>query len=103
MSTTAVTSTPAITGLVDRQAGSTRLQPYLETMALVDPTDTVRVIVQYQGDSEGLSQQVRLAQGEIVNELALINALVIKVPVGALPSLAKQDSVRWIALRCACT
>ncbi|MEZ4675876.1 MAG: hypothetical protein R2932_16750 [Caldilineaceae bacterium] len=30
--------------------------------------------------------QVRLAQGEIVNELALINALVIKVPVGALPS-----------------
>ncbi len=81
-----------------RQEQAATLQPYLEKLARLDPTDVVRVIVQYQKEPTALLAQLAKNHGVIVNELALIDALVIDVQAGALPALAADERVRWIAL-----
>ena len=75
-----------------------KIQPYLSTLAMNDPQDLVRVIVQYQGEQSKFTSHLESLDGIVVNDLSLINALVVQITAGELPALAHHEAVRWIAL-----
>lgn len=75
-----------------------KLQAFLQTLAAEEPTDLVRVIVQHDGATAALTALLTPLEGTVVNELALIDALVVTLRAGALPTLAQSANVRWIAL-----
>jgi len=75
-----------------------KVQPFLQRLAREEPTDVVRVIVQHDGATAAVTALVATFEGTIVNELALINALVITLRADALLTLAQSVHVRWIAL-----
>ncbi len=97
-STTMLTAGSTLLANQGRQDPVAKLQPYLAKLALLDPTDIVRVIVQYQGEPAPLLSQLAKNNAVVVNDLALIDALVVTVRADTLPALAAHESVRWIAL-----
>ena len=76
----------------------TVLAPYLHQLALQEPADQVRVIVQMKQQDQGVEEQVRRDGGQIVNHLAMINAFVADVKAQSLLTLAQASSVHWISL-----
>lgn len=74
------------------------LAPYLQQLAIQEPNDRVRVIVQMQTQDQAVESMVRQGGGQIVTHLAMINALVADVASGTLPALAQVPSVRHITL-----
>ena len=75
-----------------------RLAPYLRQLALQDPNDQVRVIVQMHTQDRVVETAVARAGGQIVKQLSLINAFVADVKAGSLLTLAQSASVRAITL-----
>ncbi|MBI1298893.1 S8 family serine peptidase [bacterium] len=85
------------------QAGSVassaaNVQPFLLSLAQEEPDLTPRLIVQFSGDLEALTTQVRALGGSVINHLWLIGAMVIDLPAGQITRLAAIDGVRWISL-----
>ena len=75
-----------------------KLQPFLQKVAVTDPRDRVRVIVQYQGEMPLVKQDLADSNALVVNDLDFINAYAVEVAAGKLPALAAKQSVRWISL-----
>ncbi|MCP4426223.1 MAG: S8 family serine peptidase [Chloroflexi bacterium] len=79
-------------------AVAANVQPALLAMAAEQPDDNVRVIVYKAGADAALEGLVTELGGAIVKDLHLINALAVKLPAGAVPALARSDSVAQINL-----
>jgi len=74
------------------------LPAYLHQLAVQEPNERVRVIVQMHTQDRTLESIVSRAGGQIINHLALINAFVADVEAHSLLTLAQATSVRWISL-----
>lgn len=74
------------------------LQPFLLQAATAAPDELISVIVQTTGDASALQEKVAQLGGEITRHLPLIKAVVVKGPVGIIPTLARVSGVRWISL-----
>lgn len=75
----------------------TRMHPALAQVAADHPTQSVRVIVQHDGDMASLQDSVARLGGTVDRELSIINSLVVLLPAGQLESLAALSAVRWIS------
>ncbi len=75
-----------------------KLQSYLQRLAVTDPTELLRVIVQYEGDPAAVRQLLAEHDALVINELTLIDALVVNATAATLSTLAAQPAIRWISL-----
>jgi len=74
------------------------VQPELVQAAQVDPSQTVRVIVQRSGAASGLEVRLAGLDGKMLQDLSMINAFAAELPAGAVLKLAKDPGVRFISL-----
>ncbi|MEZ4729955.1 MAG: S8 family serine peptidase [Caldilineaceae bacterium] len=101
VSTAAALSPPqplAAATFAESHPSTDRLAPYLRQLAVQDPNDQVRVIVQMHARDRAVETAVARTGGQIVKQLALINAFVADVKAGTLLTLAQAESVRAITL-----
>ena len=90
-------SLPAVTFTAPYN-GNDRLSPYLRQLAVQDPNDLVRVIIQMHTQDRTVESLIHQTGGQIIKRLTLINALVVDVAAGTLLTLAQTPSVRHITL-----
>jgi serine protease AprX len=75
-----------------------RLHPSVHQYILTHPDEIIRVIIQWERNPGHVTQLVESLGGKITKDLHIINALAVEIPVGAIESLACQESIRWVTL-----
>ncbi|HEY9528764.1 MAG TPA: S8 family peptidase, partial [Anaerolineales bacterium] len=76
----------------------TRTQSALVDLALSNPTQTVRVIVQKASESQEAEAQVAALGGRVTSDLRIINGFAAELTAESAVELARSVTVRWISL-----
>ena len=79
-------------------SASMRVQPLLASMAISDPSETVRVIVQKAAGTSDAEQEVARLGGKVTRDLSLINAFAAEMTAGSAAQLSPLEPVRWVSL-----
>ncbi len=93
-----IASLLAPAALAIRPFGVVKIQPALAALVAQAPDQLVRVIIQKADQNDQAEQLVLRYGGEVVKELALINAFAAQLPARAVPRLATDASVNWVYL-----
>jgi len=72
--------------------------PQLLELAVHDPSQIVRVIVQTTTETQVAEAQVVQLGGKVTRDLHIINAFVAEMTVRAAAKLAQTEAVRWVSL-----
>ncbi len=75
-----------------------RAQPLLLALAEEEVSEPVSVIIQKNVQDDSVEQKVISLGGQVLRQLRIINASVVKLPAAAVPELAAFAGVRWISL-----
>jgi serine protease AprX len=92
-----------ITGLVGGMlipvpARSASIQPELRQLAKETPDQTIRLVVQKTDLSDKALVLAKRLGGDVISELAILNAFVVEMPTENVVSLALSSNVAWVSL-----
>jgi serine protease AprX len=76
----------------------TRTQSALVDLALSNPAQTVRVIVQKANESQEAETQVAALGGRVTSDLRIINGFAAELTAQSAVELARNVTIRWISL-----
>jgi len=88
----------AVMGSTPQPAFAAKAQPVLVEMALQDPGQMVRVIVQKADKATRVEDMVARLGGQVLHDLGIINAFSAEMSAEAALKLARTVSVRWVSL-----
>jgi serine protease AprX len=74
------------------------VQPALVAQAIEYPDQEVRVIVQKQSSATNVEAFVPRLGGQVIRDLAIINAFVAQLPAAQALELARMPGVTWVSL-----
>jgi serine protease AprX len=88
----------AVVGSAPQPASAAKAQPMLVELAVQEPAQLVRVIVQKVAGASRVEERVAKLGGQVTRDLSIINAFAAEMTAEAAVELARTESVRWISL-----
>lgn len=97
VSMTVIAASLASPILSSAQTAQAKALPALLQLARAQPDKTVAVVVQKLDKSTAVDGLVSRLGGRITMSLDIINAIAVKLPAGAIVTLASAPGVRWVS------